>query len=320
MTMRVGVLNNLRAGRSASRVARVLRELRRHPDVVHVETETGCMVPEALAELAREDVELLIVNGGDGTIQRVLTELLGSGRGDWLPILAPVRGGRTNMTALDLGAHRKPARMISELIESVRAGTLGERVVERPVLRVDLGGQDGVHYGMFFAVGMIYRAIRLTHRLFPTGRAQGVFGAGVMTGALVTRAATGRLSGVLDPDKLQIVLDGTPVEPAEFTLAMATTLDRLFLRMRPFWGAEALPVRVTAIAAGARGLRTAAPGLVRGRPPAHATPETGYTSRNVEHAAIQLDCGSTLDGELFAPEPGRVVHLRADDRVRFVRS
>ena len=65
--MRVGVLNNLRAGRSRKQVAQVLEVLRSYPDVVHVETESVRALPEALGELTRREVDLLVVNGGDGT-------------------------------------------------------------------------------------------------------------------------------------------------------------------------------------------------------------------------------------------------------------
>ena len=76
--MRIGVLNNLRAGRNPRRVARMLSFLRDCPEIPHVETETGEHVQEALATLAKQDVDILAVNGGDGTIQRVLTELVGN--------------------------------------------------------------------------------------------------------------------------------------------------------------------------------------------------------------------------------------------------
>ena len=74
--MRIGVLNNLRAGRNRKCVAELLHFLKDHPEVAHVETSSARAVPDALWELARQDVELLVVNGGDGTLQHTLTELL----------------------------------------------------------------------------------------------------------------------------------------------------------------------------------------------------------------------------------------------------
>ena len=46
------------------------------PEVVHVTTGSSAEVPDALARLAHHGVTLLAVDGGDGTLQRVLTEVL----------------------------------------------------------------------------------------------------------------------------------------------------------------------------------------------------------------------------------------------------
>lgn len=318
--MRIGVLSNVKAGRSSKRMDRVLAEVHRHPDLLHLETHSNRMVPDAVSALASENIDLLVINGGDGTVQHVLTELLSEPRREWLPILAPLRGGRTNMIALDFGARRDAARALRKLVEDNQRGLLEARVMERGVLRVDLGAGTGVRYGMFFGAGVLHRAIQLTHRSFPEGRAQGVFGASLVTLALLARIVAGKTRGILDPDKIQIALERTPTAADEYVLTMATTLDRLFLRMRPFWGTEDAPIKVTTLTAAAQRLATAVPGVMRGRPPAWATPEAGFASHNAEEVALRLDCGVLLDGELFEPAPDRLVTLSAADRVRFVRA
>ena len=84
--MRIGVLNNLRAGRSGREVSKVLDVLGDYPHVSHVETESVRAVPEALASLARQDVELLVVNGGDGTLQYTVSRILNGDEFDYVPI------------------------------------------------------------------------------------------------------------------------------------------------------------------------------------------------------------------------------------------
>jgi hypothetical protein len=79
-------------------------------------------------------------------------------------------------------------------------------------------------------------------------------------------------------------------------------------------------VHVTTIVGGAPGLWRAAPGILRGRPPAHAQPANGYVSRNVHELVLQLDAGLVLDGELFEPQPDRVVRVGAVEGVRFLRA
>jgi diacylglycerol kinase family enzyme len=290
--------------------------------VSHIETSRAAAVPEALWEFAARGVELLVVNGGDGTLQAVLSEILGRHAFDGrVPLLAPLRGGRTNMTALDLGTRRNSIRALAELLEAARSGRLGERIVERRVLRVEYSLRPDVHYGMFFGAGTIYRATQLVHRIFPRGRAQGVFGGTLVTAALLGRLAVARNPGeTLAPDKARVLVDGEPLKGDEFTLLMATCLDRLFARMRPFWGHGEGGVRFTSIAKCAEQVWRATPGILVGRPGACASEEKGYTSRTASCIELDMNCGFTLDGELMEPAPRGTVLVTATDPVRFLRA
>jgi len=301
--------------------------LRSHPDVLHVETEHAGLMPEALAELARQEVDLLVVNGGDGTLQYVLTELLGTGVfGDRLPLVAPLRAGRTNMSAMDLSADRDPQRGLAALLECAEDGRIAERVEPRRVLRISYGYgiERAAQYGMFFGAGIIKRAIELNHQLFDNGAqrslVEGVPGATLVTAGLLGRAITGDKSGILTPDKVQILLDGEAVDQGEFHLVMASTLSRLFSRMRPFWGQGPGGVRFTSIAAPCERIGHAAIGMLRGKPAEWVTPQNGYTSRNIERAELRMNCGFTVDGELWQPDPDRSIALSAEPVVHFVRA
>ena len=318
--MRIGLLNNLRAGRSSPEVTRILRLLRRFPDVAHVETTSVRSVPEALATLARQNVELLVVNGGDGTLQHTLTQILTTDDFMSIPMVAPLRGGRTNMSARDIGSHRNPVKGLEGLLEDAKAGRLDDRLVDRPLLRVETVRDREIHYGFFFGAGMIHRAINLTHSLFPSGKSQGSFGAGLVTAGLILRAIAKRRDGVMTPDKAQIVLDEELVESGEFALIIASSLQRLFLGINPFWGTEKAPVRFTALASGSERTAVAAPGILRGKPRSFVRPDAGYTSRNVEVAELRLDAGFTVDGEIIPPRSGEIVRVSGDRRIRFVRA
>ena len=60
--------------------------------------------------------------------------------------------------------------------------------------------------------------------------------------------------------------------------------------------------------------------IVQGRPPRHDRPAEGYLSQNVQKLDLQLDAGLFIDGELFSPKPRRVVHVEAEQRLRFVNT
>jgi hypothetical protein len=209
---------------------------------------------------------------------------------------------------------------LSALLAAAQNGSMAERIVERDVLRIDLGPEAGVQYGMFFGAGVLHRAIECKHQLLPERHFQGLLGAGVFTGVLVVRAALGSVRGLLTPDNMEIRLDGKPIGRDAYQVVMATTLARLFLGIRPFWGHEAAPIRFTAIAAGAARTVSTPIIILCGYPPPQRLRDTGYTSHNVRRIEIALDCGLLIDGELFPPRSGRIVRIEADRRIRFVRA
>jgi diacylglycerol kinase (ATP) len=329
--VRIGVLTNLKAGGSGARAAQVLEHLANYPDIVHVETENAETAPEAVRELARADIDILVVNGGDGTLARTLTELLSesspfASNGSKLPILAPLRTGRTSMTAYDIGSRRDARVSIERLLQRVRENRIEQAMVKRPVLRMKLE-PDGVdHFGTFFGVGVIYRGTLLTHKMFPKGRSQGAFGSTVVTAGLIAKALTGRGSDVITPeddplmiDSISVALDGEAAVPGEFQLLLATTLHRLFAGIRPFWGKGPGGIRYTALGPGClKQPRDIARVLGGKEPRGLNAEEVVFDSRNVEKVELVLDCGISLDGEMFAPLPGRRATLVADHRIRFL--
>jgi diacylglycerol kinase (ATP) len=318
--VRVGVLKNQRAGRRAADELRMAEFLRTRPDVIQVETARSHELGGALQELLRRGVDVLAILGGDGTVQCALTELLREPGYERLPAIAPLRGGRTNMTSKDLGADSDPVRGLARVIEAADAGRLEPLTVARPVLRVRSQRRGEDLYGMFFGAGLIYRAIGVVHRVFPPGRSQGLFGASLVTGALIGKVLFRPSSGILTPDKCQVRVDGRDLCDAELYLLISSTLDRLFLRMNPFWGAGPGGVRLTALASRAPWMALAAPGILAGRPPRWLAPEDGYASARTERAELRISCGFTVDGELFDPEPEEAIELSADRRITFLRA
>lgn len=318
--MRIGLLNNLRAGRNRRLAERILREVESARDVMHFATPSADAVPEAIAEMERGGVELLIVNGGDGTLERALTALLAQGRPAWLPVIAPIRGGRTNMTAADLGAARDCVQGLRDVIAAARAGRLEERIVPRGVLRVTPQRGGDVRCGMLAAAGVLGRAVSLTTRHLPKGRAQETFGVALVTATLLGGLLSGARSELMRPDRVQLSFDGKPLPDEQRLLTVFTTLDRLIFRFKPYWGTGPGPIRATLVRGDAERLARTLPKILVGRAPAFATPEHGYTSANIARAELRADCEVTVDGELYPVEPGAAYTITAEERVRFARA
>ncbi len=289
---------------------------------MHVVTETSAELPTALAQLAAKDVGVIAVNGGDGTLHHTVTELMRSRPFERQPFVAPLRGGRTNVAALDFGAGRSPRRSVRALFDACRQGTLVARRVDRPMLRIEPAAGAAPLYGFFIGTGVVRRAIEYIHRVYPPGRARGVFGGGITAVSTLAQAAMGRRTEILVPDKHEFVIDGDAVEPAEYLLVIATSLNRFFLHIRPFWGRGPGPVRFTALEWDAAGLGRAGWRLATGRPGdatsrAPLRRDRGYLSRNADEVVVRHDCGFTIDGELFDCEG--TVRIGASRDIPFLR-
>jgi diacylglycerol kinase family enzyme len=79
------------------------------------------------AHAVETGLDLVVVLGGDGTINEIVNGLLGSGPRDGAaaadaPALAVVPGGSTNVFSRALGIARDPVVATSELLEALRAG------------------------------------------------------------------------------------------------------------------------------------------------------------------------------------------------------
>jgi diacylglycerol kinase family enzyme len=98
--------------------------------------------------LAQQPPEAIAVHGGDGTLHRTLSALIGAWRGRPLPALAVLPGGTMNVVAASLMLRARPEAIVRELVEEVGAGR-SLTTVERPCLRV------GDAHGFVFGNGLM---------------------------------------------------------------------------------------------------------------------------------------------------------------------
>jgi diacylglycerol kinase (ATP) len=74
--MRVGLISNPRSQRNRQRQPAMREAVDGHPDLLHAELDSVHATADVLRDFARREVSLIVVSGGDGTVQKVLTELL----------------------------------------------------------------------------------------------------------------------------------------------------------------------------------------------------------------------------------------------------
>ena len=77
---------------------------------------------ELAARASSEGVDLVVVLGGDGTVNEALNGLLVDGPGERVPALGVVPGGSANVFARALGTPRDPLEATHQLLEALAAG------------------------------------------------------------------------------------------------------------------------------------------------------------------------------------------------------
>jgi diacylglycerol kinase (ATP) len=322
--MKVVIISNASAARSRRRVEALRQALPDSATVSHCITEQSAEMARLVGHDQWQPADLLVVNGGDGSVQHVLTELLNHCPPPRLPRLACLPGGSTNMTAFDINHHRSFAHCL-ETLGRAAAEESPPTAGARPVVRVETEGTgEPARFGLFFGIGTIVQGIEYFHqRVRPSGGVHEL-GAGVAMG----RALWGilrRQPPFDSPLRVAFAPCADHAEPAAWQtltvrLLLVTALDRLFLGMRPYWshGQEGNgALKTTLVESRAERFLWSIPRLLRGRPGSAMTPERGYRSGRTGHLRLCFDGSFTLDGELFANR-GATMTVQSSVPVRFV--
>lgn len=309
---RVGVLSNPNSGRNRRHLRQIREETKRLPGAVYREAVGPTETATGLQELLASGAELLVINGGDGTLQAALTWLLGpDGPAERMPSLAVIAGGTTNMTAADLGARAAPCqalRAIGAWLAGARSAPLRS---ERPVLRVEPAPGRSPLYGMFFGVGAIHTGVEFFHRRIAALGAGGTLGPGLACARLLLALARPAQTRI-EPVRLTLRLDEGAKQVEDYLLILVSGLERLLLGSKPYWGVNPAPFHYTAIRHRPGRLLRSLPSVLRGGGEAPPREQDGYFSYNIRTLTLELDGGFVLDGERYRAErqggPLRVSH------------
>ena len=315
---RIGVISNVRSRRNRRDMPTVRAVLGRHPGVLHREMENMAELPGILAGFADRELDLLVINGGDGTVQAVMTALLNHGLFLRQPRLALLHAGMTNLAAHRLGWAGRPAEALERLVRRAAAGARLP-VRRQGLLSLRRTPDEAPLHGLFLGAAAFYRGTMMgrarVHRLGVERSVQ----AGLSVALYVLRALFHR--GPEDPwvqgDPIGLEWDDGSEPARSRFLLIATTLDRLMLGLRPFWGDGEAAIRWTVVDHPPVRLALALLPLLRGRPQRWMA-EAGYRSRRSGRVTLALDCPIMFDGEVVTPEPGCPIALWHEHELEFV--
>lgn len=229
---RIALLSNPRSTGNRSLLPRVRSFCAEHKDIFHYEVEHVDQIGTALRTIALVNPKVIVINGGDGTVQAALTELYCGGHFEnEIPPVAVLPNGKTNLIALDLGAEGDPIVALERVLELARTDMM-PHIVSRELIALSGGSRDKPVLGMFLGgAGLADTILFCRHKVYPLGLPNGFSHVLTMIAVLLSiifglRAAF--LPPRPSPVKVSVLRQGHI--QGRFAFLMVTTLHRLLLR------------------------------------------------------------------------------------------
>jgi hypothetical protein len=212
----------------------------------------------ALASLSKR-VKLVCIYGGDGTIQKILTEIYRTHGSELTATVALVGGGTMNVTACWCGWTRSPEQNFRAVVQNYLTDKLVTREV--PLLSVQQGAQRQL--GFTFGAGTVIRILNE----YEKGR-KGKLAALALAVKSVT-AAWGRVPAdflpVLEQMEAEVLVDGEPLPHGRFAAVFCNITGHVVRLVAPFQQERTRETfHVLAYAIHARELGTLLPLAIRG--------------------------------------------------------
>ncbi len=289
-------------------------------DIFHYEVENAAQIGEALVAIARVKPKVLIVNGGDGTVQATLTELYHGGQfGREPPPVAVLPNGKTNLIALDLGANGDSLGALKHILDLAQHD-LAPFIVERELIALTEGehGNRPV-LGMFLGgAGLADTILYCRHTIYPLGLPNGL--SHVLAGlAVMFSMVFGLRNRFLPPQpmpvRVSLIREGEPSK--RFAFLIVTTLEKLLLTGRTARAGN-VGLKLMAVEQSSKALLKGVWAGLTGK-----LGSTSLTGVHIEHGdviRIESDQSSViLDGETFNAIRGRPIVLRSTPPVPFLR-
>ncbi len=317
--MRVGILHNPLSGRN-KRKPNLFQDLfDQHPEIATVEIHTPTDILEALKRFAQEQVECVVVNGGDGTIQATMGALFHHHPFESMPSLALLPAGTANLMAGDVGLGKFEPKTLEQLLTEAQFSHPQTYTETRPILRIRFPEEREPLHGMFFGAGAIYHGTQLGLQTKQSIGRLGEWGAGLILLKFLFALATGSRKG-LNPISARVAAGENSSAEEEYLVLLVTTLNRLFLGMKPFWGNNSGTLRYTSLRVPYRHLWRVLPAVLRGKSHQLATLHHGYRSDNLSEIRLSFDSGFVLDGEVYtSSKPKEPLILDSPGELSFVR-
>jgi hypothetical protein len=323
--IRIALLSNPRSTGNRALLPRVRSFCAHHPEIFHYEVEDVDQIDTALRTIARVEPRVLVINGGDGTVQSTLTELYHGGQfAGTPPPVAVLPNGKTNLIALDLGATGDPIVALERVLELARSEDLSAHIVTRELIALTHevnGVSDGLKpvLGMFLGgAGLTEVLLYCRHKIYPLGLPNWLshlLTAFALMASVVLGIRAAFLPDRAAPVKVSLIRQGHI--QGNFSMLIVTTLKKLLIGAGVA-GGHSGALQLMAIDQSPMALIRALVAGLFGR--LGSSILTGVHVRRGDEIRIEGDRSSViLDGEIFQAGVGRSIVLRPTAPLPFLR-
>ena len=282
----------------------VLEKAAQENEVLSYKIDDFSQLPGFIDQAATQGVETIFIEGGDGTIQGVLTEaLLKLDRFETRPQFILLPGGMTNLIATNIGLKRPSVKKISEIIRNPKNRTTNEL----PLLRVEQNDSNSSHFGFFLSTGALPVA---TQYCLDEIHTKGIGGSAAVGATLlkVLFGAKDKRQEIMAPSPIQLNIGDQNIEGDHLT-SVATTLPKLIIGINPFWGEDNGPVHLTFADANVRHKFVNIARMFKKSQSERARAaleRDGFRSWNINDATFVHDGPMVLDGEVLPLTKGPI--------------
>jgi hypothetical protein len=291
-------------------------------DVFHYEVEEVSQIGAALRSIARVKPKVLVLNGGDGTVQAALTELYHGGHFDGdPPPVAVLPNGKTNLIAYDLGAEGDALEALKRVVALARTD-MAPHIVSRELIALSDGNNCGRPVlGMFLGgAGLADTMLYCRDKIYPLGLPNWLaHGLTLIIGLFALLLGRHARFLPLPPRQITVSVMRSGVRQGTFAFLMVTTLQRLLLSGNmPGAGQQAGSMQLLLIDRSIPALLRALIASVRGRLGLNLLAGV-HLERGDEIRIAGRRSSVILDGELFHADEDRPIVLRPTSPVPFLR-
>jgi len=293
----------------------------KNPDIFHYEVEDIGQIAKALEMIARVKPKVLVINGGDGTVQSALTELYHGGHFEGTPPpVAVLPNGKTNLIALDLGAEGDPLEALSQIIE-VAKGDMAKHIVVRELIALS-DGSEGARpvLGMFLGgAGLAETILYCRHKIYPLGLPNGLSHFLTVIAVLFSAFISVKASFLPErskPVSISFIRNGEL--HGTFSVLIVTTLEKLLLGGQAGSNKQRGLMKFLAVDQKPLAMLKMIAASLRGK-----LGQTTMRGVHFQHGdVIRIDSEHSnvvLDGEVFQAHRGSPIVLRSTAPVPFLK-